>query len=218
MAGRTRRRLSAGWSAAGREAGFRGRRCRTRTMSAHRASTHRFVESIIHEARAAAPRPPEPLPVSHSPLHAAIVWADPARGTVFAAWLDEVAARHGIVVASLRPASSDASFRRYFRADLASGGSVIVMDAPPPHEDVRRFMHVAGLIERARLHAPRVLEADAGHGFLLLDDLGSELYLHALQAAQARGDAARADTLMREAIAALIVWQGQHRRCHAAFL
>ena len=146
--------------------------------------------------------------MSHSPLHAAIVWADPARAAVFAGWLDEIAAQHGIVVASLRPASSDASFRRYFRADLASGGSLIVMDAPPPQEDVRPFVHVAGLIERAGLHAPRVLEADADHGFLLLDDLGSELYLHALQAAQTQGDFARADALMREAIAALIVWQG----------
>ena len=51
------------------------------------------------------------------------------------------------------------------------------MDAPPPQEDVRPFVHVAGLIAAAGLHAPRVLEADAEHGFLLLDDLGSELYL-----------------------------------------
>ncbi len=55
------------------------------------------------------------------------------------------------------------------------------MDAPPPQEDVRPFVHVAGLIADAGLHAPRVLAADATHGFLLLDDLGSELYLEALQ-------------------------------------
>jgi hypothetical protein len=126
---------------------------------------------------------------------------------MFAAWLGDVAARRGLVAPSLRLASSDASFRRYLRADLAAGGSVIVMDAPPPHEDVRPFVHVAGLIERAGLHAPRVLEADAAHGFLLLDDLGNEPYLGALQDAQMRGDARRADALMRDAIAALIVWQ-----------
>ena len=34
------------------------------------------------------------------------------------------------------------------------------MDAPPPQEDVRPFVHVAGLIAAAGLHAPRVLEAD----------------------------------------------------------
>ena len=81
------------------------------------------------------------------------------------------------------------------------------MDAPPAQEDVRPFIHVAGLIERAGLHAPRVLEADVVNGFLLLDDLGDQLYLAALQAAQAEGDAKRADALMRDAIAALVTWQ-----------
>jgi aminoglycoside/choline kinase family phosphotransferase len=56
---------------------------------------------------------------------------------------------------------------------VASQGSLIVMDAPPPLEDVRPFVHVAELIARAGLHAPRVLQADAtGQGFLLLTDLG----------------------------------------------
>ena len=142
-------------------------------------------------------------------LPASIVWADPARKTAFADWLSAFAAARGLAVATLRPASSDASFRRYLRADLEGGGTVIVMDAPPPQEDVRPFVHVARLIERAGLHAPRVLEADAAHGFLLLDDLGDELYLAALQGAQAAGDAGRADALMRDAIAALITWQAK---------
>jgi hypothetical protein len=142
-------------------------------------------------------------------LPSTIPWADPARRDAFSAWLAKVSAPRGLIVASLRPASSDASFRRYLRADLQGGGSVIVMDAPPPQEDVRPFMHVAALIEGAGLHAPRVLEADPDHGFLLLDDLGNELYLAALQNAQAASDAGRADALMRDAIAALVVWQGR---------
>ena len=141
------------------------------------------------------------------PVSPAVEWFDPARARSFAAWLERIAARHGIVAASLRPASSDASFRRYLRADRADGGSVIVMDAPPPQEDVRPFVHVARLIVAAGLHAPRVLEADEANGFLLLDDLGSELYLAALVDAQARGDMKRADALMRDAIAALVTWQ-----------
>ncbi|MGZ5891926.1 MAG: aminoglycoside phosphotransferase family protein [Caldimonas sp.] len=145
--------------------------------------------------------------MSPSPSHAPIAWADPAREAAFFSWLAAIGPRRDLIAASLRPASSDASFRRYLRADLESGGSVIVMDAPPPHEDVRPFVHVAGLIERAGLHAPRVLEADAAHGFLLLDDLGDRLYLDALLAAQAAGDAAGADALMRDAIAALVTWQ-----------
>jgi len=147
--------------------------------------------------------------VNPASLPASIAWPDPARKGDFAAWLAAVAPPRGLIVASLRPASSDASFRRYLRADLEGGGSVIVMDAPPPQEDVRPFVRVAGLIEQAGLHAPRILEADSIHGFLLLDDLGDALYLAALQTAQAAGDTGRADALMRDAIAALIAWQGK---------
>jgi len=136
-----------------------------------------------------------------------IAWSEPARAAAFFAWLARVGPRHGVVASTLRPASSDASFRRYFRADRADGASVVVMDAPPPQEDVRPFVHVAGLIAAAGLHAPRVLDADVANGFLLLDDLGSELYLDALRAAQASGDVRRADGLMRDAIAALVAWQ-----------
>lgn len=138
-----------------------------------------------------------------------IVWADAGRGAAFAGWLDGVSRRHGVVPVSLRPASSDASFRRYFRADLDGGGSVVIMDAPPPHEDVRPFIHVAGLIQGAGLNAPQVLEADTAHGFLLLDDLGQDLYLSALQQSQREGDTQKADRLMRDAIAALVTWQNR---------
>ncbi|MBV9891075.1 MAG: phosphotransferase, partial [Rhizobacter sp.] len=117
-----------------------------------------------------------PLP-SPVPSAAAITWSDPARAAAFAAWLAGVGPRHAVIAATLRPASADASFRRYLRADCADGGSVVAMDAPPPHEDVRPFIHVAALIAAAGLHAPRVLEADVQQGFLLLEDLGNELYL-----------------------------------------
>ena len=138
---------------------------------------------------------------------AAIAWSDPVRAAAFSEWLARAGAQHAVLGATLRPASSDASFRRYFRADREASGSVIVMDAPPPQEDVRPFVHVAALIQAAGLHGPRVLEADTAHGFLLLDDLGSELYLRALQAAQQSGELRRADQLMRDAIAALVTWQ-----------
>jgi len=170
---------------------------------------HRFVESIIHEAfpsLALALPPIRPVSPPSSPAPA-IAWSDPARADAFFEWLARVGPQHAVVAATLRPASSDASFRRYFRADRETGGSVIVMDAPPPQEDVAPFVHVAGLIAAAGLHGPRVLAADTQHGFLLLDDLGSELYLQALQAAQASADPRRADSLMLDAIAALVAWQ-----------
>jgi len=134
-----------------------------------------------------------------------IVWSHAARQAAFERWIAGIAPRHGLLLGSLEPASADASFRRYLRvsADTAAGGSLIVMDAPPPQEDVRPFVRVAGLAAAAGLHAPRVLEADLDHGFLLLTDLGRTLYLDALQDAAP----AEADRLMRDALAALLRWQ-----------
>jgi N-acetylmuramate 1-kinase len=125
----------------------------------------------------------------------------------FDSWLQRIAPAHGLTVASLAPASSDASFRRYFRIAGQDGNSFIVMDAPPPQEDVRPFVSVAALLHTAGLNAPRVLEQDAAHGFLLLSDLGSRLYLQALNDAVAGGHMAQAVALMRDAIRALIQWQ-----------
>lgn len=146
--------------------------------------------------------------MSHFP-DTPIAWSDPARAAAFAAWLAAIAPRHGLQGASLRSASSDASFRRYFRIDADGGRHFIVMDAPPPQEDVRPFVAVAALLQGAGLNAPRVLEQDAARGFLLLSDLGSRPYLQELQDAVARGETKAADRLMRDAIAALVQWQSR---------
>jgi aminoglycoside/choline kinase family phosphotransferase len=101
---------------------------------------------------------------------------------------------------SLRVASADASFRRYFRVDTPAGDSLIVMDAPPPQEDVRPFIHVAGLLHATGVTVPQVLAQDAERGFLLLTDLGNTTYLHQLNA-----DTAHA--LYLDAIDALVLMQ-----------
>jgi aminoglycoside/choline kinase family phosphotransferase len=101
---------------------------------------------------------------------------------------------------TLAPASADASFRRYFRATLADGGSYVAMDAPPDKEDCRPFVHVAQLLHAAGVHAPRIHAQDLAQGFLLLDDLGRTTYLEALNESNAQ-------PLMRDAIAALVKWQ-----------
>jgi N-acetylmuramate 1-kinase len=147
------------------------------------------------------------LSPSHAPTD--IAWADPARRAAFDRWLAAIAPAHGLVSASLRAASSDASFRRYLRIDGADGGSFIVMDAPPPQEDVRPFVAVAAQLHQAQLNAPRVLEQELTQGFLLLTDLGSQLYLQVLDDAVARGDSKTVDRLMRDAIAALVQWQSR---------
>ena len=79
----------------------------------------------------------------------------------------------------LEPASSDASFRRYFRA-FCAGATYIVMDAPPGREDVRPYLKVAQLLESLGAHVPHVHASDVGRGLLLLEDLGNTLYLERL--------------------------------------
>jgi aminoglycoside/choline kinase family phosphotransferase len=101
---------------------------------------------------------------------------------------------------TLTPASEDASFRRYFRAELPGGASYIVMDAPPDKEDCRPFVHVARLLSAAGLHAPRIHAADLAQGFLLLSDLGRRTYLEVLNEANAAA-------LLGDAIEALVRWQ-----------
>ena len=146
---------------------------------------------------------------ANSPPCESIAWSDPARRAAFERWLAAIDAPL-LDAGTLRPASADASFRRYFRVDSVDGrASCIVMDAPPPQEDVRPFVHVARLIADAGLHAPQVLAADAAQGFLLLTDLGAQPYLTVLQEAIAAGRPEHARALMREALAALVQWQSR---------
>ena len=90
-------------------------------------------------------------------------------------------ARHGWAEAEILPLAGDASFRRYFRI-LAGERRAVLMDAPPPHEDVRPFVAVAGWLEQIGLVAPRVIAADVDQGLLLLDDLGDARMREALDA------------------------------------
>lgn len=96
----------------------------------------------------------------------------------------------------LRPASSDASFRRYFRA-TAGERSYIVMDAPPQHEDVRPFIHVAELLRGAGIQAPQIHARDVERGLLLLCDFGNRSYLAEL-------DESSADSLYGDAVGSLL--------------
>ena len=101
---------------------------------------------------------------------------------------------------TLEIASEDASFRRYWRARGADGRTWIVMDAPPDKEDCRPFVHVAGLLRAAGVHAPEVFAQDLASGFLLLADLGATTYLQAI-------NAQNAPQLFGDATDALIRWQ-----------
>ncbi|SAL38824.1 aminoglycoside phosphotransferase family protein [Caballeronia concitans] len=116
-------------------------------------------------------------------------------------WLQTFADRYRLDLATLAPASADASFRRYFRlaSESEHGGTLIAVDAPPP-EKCREFVQVAGLLEAANVHVPKILEADFDAGFMLVTDLGTTTYISVLDEKNARA-------LMRAAIETLIRFQ-----------
>src|SRR5690606_5999118 len=80
---------------------------------------------------------------------------------------------------TLAPASADASFRSYWRTRHA-GQSWIVMDSPPALEDPAPWLAIGARLAAAGLHVPAVRAHDVRQGFLLIEDLGSQLYLPAL--------------------------------------
>ncbi len=103
----------------------------------------------------------------------------------------------------IEPASSDASFRRYFRVTV-DGETLIAMDAPPPQEDCTPFVHAAEVFGAAGLNVPKIIAQDIPNGFLLLSDLGNTTFLSALQAPNGLEVAA---DLYRDASNALIKMQ-----------
>jgi aminoglycoside/choline kinase family phosphotransferase len=122
---------------------------------------------------------PSATPASATPS-AAVAWADPQREQAFSHWLASLAGAHGLRPATLRPASADASFRRYLRIDTQSGSSLVVMDAPPEKENCRPFVQVQALMAAAGLQVPQILAWDDPLGFMLLSDLGHETLIERL--------------------------------------
>src|SRR4030065_1700388 len=104
----------------------------------------------------------------------------------FAALTRWVVDELGYSRADLRPASSDASFRRYFRFHDCGIG-YIVMDAPTDKEDIRPYIHVAELMLAIGLHVPEILARNPGQGVLLLSDLGTSDYLSRLTGESVNG-------------------------------
>ena len=100
---------------------------------------------------------------------------------------------------TLEPASSDASFRSYWRT-RHEGESWIVMDSPPALEDPRPWLAIGERLAAAGLHVPAVRAKDLDQGFLLIEDLGNRLYLSEL-------NEYNADALYGDAMDALLRMQ-----------
>src|SRR5260221_7235685 len=135
-----------------------------------------------------------------TPLRSHLPHSMDDRFNALGAWL---AGQLGGAPFRIERASADASFRRYFRVFL-EGKTLIAMDAPPERENSRAFVHVAGLLRAAGLNAPEGMRHDFEQGFLLVTDLGTTLYLAALN----DGNAQR---LFGEATTALVRWQEASR-------
>ncbi len=108
----------------------------------------------------------------------------------------------GSAMLTLEPASADASFRSYWRTHHA-GQSWIVMDSPPALEDPAPWLAIGQRLAAAGLHVPAVRATDLEQGFLLIEDLGSRLYLPALSedsVDQLYGDAMDALLRMQSAV------------------
>lgn len=102
---------------------------------------------------------------------------------------------------SIGPASADASFRSYWRV-TGPGGTQVVMDAPPDKENIEPWLAIGARLRAAGLHAPRVFAVDRAQGFVLMEDLGTRLYLAEL-------DDTSADALYADALDALLRMQTQ---------
>ena len=146
---------------------------------------------------------PSTMTPSNTAVNTAVEWADPQREAAFSAWLRPLTDRLGLLPTTLRAASADASFRRYLRIDTQGGHSLIVMDAPPAHENCQPFVHVATLMREAGLLVPEVLAWDEPQGFMLLSDLGHRTMLDGIDPDNAQANHGR----YMQALDALLAWQ-----------
>lgn len=99
----------------------------------------------------------------------------------------------------IRPASADASFRRYFRITTGQQ-TFIVMDAPPDKGDMRSYVAIARRLKTLGLHVPEVLEENHDQGFFLISDLGEQIYQRHL-------NAQTVERLYGDALGALVILQ-----------
>ena len=141
-------------------------------IATHEAQVGSFVEFRLS------------MSTPNNPQQVKIDWPNTHREAQFSQWLDVQAANFGLITTSVRPASADASFRRYFRVDgVATKGapsSFIIMDAPPDKENCEPFVQIAKIMADGGLLVPQILNWHAQYGFILLDDLGAQTMMEVI--------------------------------------
>lgn len=121
-------------------------------------------------------------------------------------WLSGLDSSYGLVLSTLRKASSDAGFREYWRIDTQEGKSLIAMDASrETQESFDAFLQIDRLMgDEARIKVPQIKEADTEQRLMLLNDLGTQTALNVVDENNARA-------IMEEAIDILVNWQSISR-------
>lgn len=108
---------------------------------------------------------------------------------------------------NITPLAGDASFRRYYRIQFEDQ-SFVAMDSPPDKEDCQPFIDLAHIFAKHKLHVPHIYHKNITEGFLLLSDLGDELYSRCLSAQNA-------DSLYQKAIEQLHIIQNVSAQAYA---
>lgn len=146
--------------------------------------------------------PNHPLDFSDLQAIHSLEWPLLTRETLFIQWLNSLQAQFELHIHTIRRASADASFRRYFRVD-SDKHSFIVMDAPPDKENCTPFFDIAQLMLDANLKVPRILNWHKECGFMLLEDLGAQTMMQHLKTSGLADQLA----LFEKSTDALVIWQ-----------
>lgn len=119
-------------------------------------------------------------------------------------WLETKSTKYDLDLNNISNASTDASFRSYFRIPSGSHKTLIAMDAPPSHENTQAFIHAGTLLQSVGINTPKILEQDLEQGFLIISDLGQHTYY---QLIQDKIDDAQLQTMYRQALDSLVQMQ-----------
>ena len=99
------------------------------------------------------------------------------RNILFKSWIENSI---DAIIRRIEPASSDASFRSYYRITLNNEDTFIAVDSPPEHENNKTFMRIAQILDDMGISVPKIIDSELNHGFLIMSDLGSNTMLDKL--------------------------------------
>ena len=99
------------------------------------------------------------------------------RNILFKSWIGNSI---DAIISRIEPASSDASFRSYYRIILNNGDTFIAVDSPPEHENNKKFMRIGQILDDMGISVPKIIDSELNHGFLIMSDLGINTMLDKL--------------------------------------